>query len=58
MANGVLGSASSRVELVAVDANPQYIGPDYLAAFDQQEGLNRVTNWASGLTSSNNVAEL
>ena len=31
--------------MVAVNANPRYITPDYLAAFDQQEGLEHVPNW-------------
>ena len=31
--------------MVAVNANPRYITPDYLAAFDHQEGLEHVPNW-------------
>jgi cytochrome oxidase Cu insertion factor (SCO1/SenC/PrrC family) len=44
-ADGILGSESRRVELVAIDANPRYITPDYLVAFDQQERLGDVANW-------------
>jgi cytochrome oxidase Cu insertion factor (SCO1/SenC/PrrC family) len=44
-ANGVLGADSRNVELVAIDANPRYRSTDFLAAFDQQEGLARVPNW-------------
>lgn len=40
-----LGSAARRVEMVAINANPQFITPDYLAAFDHQEGLEGVSNW-------------
>jgi cytochrome oxidase Cu insertion factor (SCO1/SenC/PrrC family) len=45
MTDGVLGSDAHRVALVAIDANPRYIGTNYLDAFDQQEGLDRVDNW-------------
>jgi cytochrome oxidase Cu insertion factor (SCO1/SenC/PrrC family)/uncharacterized membrane protein (Fun14 family) len=44
-ADGYLGSDARRVEMVAVNANPRYITPDYLAAFDHQEGLEHVPNW-------------
>ncbi|HUC36759.1 MAG TPA: SCO family protein [Acidimicrobiales bacterium] len=44
-ADRLLGSDSSRVELVAIDANPRYVTADYLRAFDQQEGLEHVSNW-------------
>ena len=44
-ADGYLGRDARRVEMVAVNANPRYITPDYLAAFDQQEGLEHVPNW-------------
>jgi cytochrome oxidase Cu insertion factor (SCO1/SenC/PrrC family) len=40
-----LGADSHHVELVAIDANPRYRSTDFLAAFDQQEGLTRVPNW-------------
>jgi cytochrome oxidase Cu insertion factor (SCO1/SenC/PrrC family) len=40
-----LGSAARRVEMVAINANPQFITPDYLAAFDHQEGLAGISNW-------------
>ncbi len=45
MTNSVLGGDARNVELVAVDANPRYLGLSYLNAFDQQEGLDRVPNW-------------
>jgi cytochrome oxidase Cu insertion factor (SCO1/SenC/PrrC family) len=44
-ADGVLGADARRVYLVAVDANPRYIGTDYLNAFDRQEGLQDTPNW-------------
>lgn len=31
--------------MVAIDANPRYIAPEYLQAFDQQENLDGVRNW-------------
>ncbi len=45
LADGMLGAEARHVELVAVDANPRYIAPDYLAAFDHQEGLEAMPNW-------------
>jgi cytochrome oxidase Cu insertion factor (SCO1/SenC/PrrC family) len=44
-ADRYLGSSARHVEMVAINANPRYIAPDYLAAFDQQEGLAHVANW-------------
>ena len=44
-ADDYLGSDRRRVEMVAVNANPRYISPDYLDAFDQQEGLEGIPNW-------------
>ena len=44
-ADGYLGGDARRVEMVAINANPRYVTPDYLVAFDQQEGLERVPNW-------------
>ena len=44
-ADGYLGAAARHVEMVAVNANPRYLAPDYLAAFDQQEGLEHLPNW-------------
>ncbi len=41
----LLGGDSGRVELVAIDANPRYISRDFLSAFDQQEGLEHVSDW-------------
>lgn len=45
MADTLLGADARQVELVAVNANPTYIAPDYLAAFDRQEHLEDVPNW-------------
>ena len=45
LADGLLGRAASRVELVAINANPRYVAPDYVAAFDRQEKLEDVSNW-------------
>ena len=42
-ADRYLGSHARQVEMVAINANPRFITPDYLAAFDQQEGLEHVT---------------
>jgi cytochrome oxidase Cu insertion factor (SCO1/SenC/PrrC family) len=44
-ADGYLGAAAHRVEMVAINANPRFITPDYLAAFDHQEGLENIANW-------------
>jgi cytochrome oxidase Cu insertion factor (SCO1/SenC/PrrC family) len=41
----LLGAAGQNVELIAIDANPRYTNPAYLTAFDQQEGLQGVSNW-------------
>jgi cytochrome oxidase Cu insertion factor (SCO1/SenC/PrrC family) len=40
-----LGNEARHVEMVAINANPRFITTDYLAAFDQQEGLEHVANW-------------
>jgi cytochrome oxidase Cu insertion factor (SCO1/SenC/PrrC family) len=45
LADGILGRDARRVELVAVNANPLYVDPDYLAAFDRQEGMEGLPNW-------------
>lgn len=45
VADGILGAAARRVEIVAIDANPRFITPNYLRAFDQQEGLSHLSNW-------------
>jgi cytochrome oxidase Cu insertion factor (SCO1/SenC/PrrC family) len=45
VADGLLGTDAHRVELVAVNANPLYVNPDYLDAFDHQEHLDSVSNW-------------
>jgi cytochrome oxidase Cu insertion factor (SCO1/SenC/PrrC family) len=45
-ADQMLGALSKKVEFVAIDANPRYTAPDYLMAFDDQEHLSQVSNWA------------
>ncbi len=44
-AGRLLGADSSRVELVAIVANPIYRSIAYTRAFDSQEGLAGVRNW-------------
>jgi cytochrome oxidase Cu insertion factor (SCO1/SenC/PrrC family) len=44
-ADQLLGADATRVELVAIVANPLYRAPAYTRAFDQQEGLEHVANW-------------
>ena len=44
-ADRMLGTASRRVALVGVVANPVYREPAYLVAFDDQQGLQKVSNW-------------
>jgi cytochrome oxidase Cu insertion factor (SCO1/SenC/PrrC family) len=45
LADGMLGAEAHRVEMVAVNANPLYVAPDYLSAFDHQEKLESISNW-------------
>jgi cytochrome oxidase Cu insertion factor (SCO1/SenC/PrrC family) len=45
-ADQMLGALSKKVEFVAIDANPLYTAPDYLLAFDDQENLSQISNWA------------
>jgi cytochrome oxidase Cu insertion factor (SCO1/SenC/PrrC family) len=45
-ADQMLGALSKKVEFVAIDANPLYTAPDYLLAFDHQENLSQISNWA------------
>lgn len=45
IADGLLGRDARRVDLVAINGNPQFITPDYLQAFDRQEGLTALPNW-------------
>jgi cytochrome oxidase Cu insertion factor (SCO1/SenC/PrrC family) len=45
-ADRMLGALSKKVEFVAIDANPLYTAPDYLLAFDHQENLSQISNWA------------
>jgi cytochrome oxidase Cu insertion factor (SCO1/SenC/PrrC family) len=44
-AGQMLGSADSKVELVAIVANPTYRAVAFTRAFDRQEGLSVVPNW-------------
>jgi cytochrome oxidase Cu insertion factor (SCO1/SenC/PrrC family) len=41
----LVGGDARDVELVAIDANPRYISPEYLAVFSRQENLQDVPNW-------------
>jgi cytochrome oxidase Cu insertion factor (SCO1/SenC/PrrC family) len=41
----VLGSRSNRVELVAIDTNPNYLKPNKLVTFDRRAGLDKMSNW-------------
>ena len=44
-ADDLLGSDRSQVVMVAINANPTYVDPAYLQAFDQQEHLDGLSNW-------------
>jgi len=44
-ADGMLGSDASHVEMIAVNANPVYLAPDYLATFDEHEHMDGLRNW-------------
>jgi cytochrome oxidase Cu insertion factor (SCO1/SenC/PrrC family) len=44
-AGTLLGAQDSKVELVAIAANPTYYGIQFTRAFSQQEGLSDVANW-------------
>jgi len=44
-ADTLLGAKASRVELVAVVANPTYLSTAFTTAFTRQEGLDHVPNW-------------
>ncbi len=44
-ADSYLGADARRVEMIAINANPRFIAPDYLVAFDKQEGLAGISNW-------------
>ena len=46
LADQRLGGAAARVELVAVVNNPLYTTTAVTAAFDRQEGLERMANWS------------
>jgi cytochrome oxidase Cu insertion factor (SCO1/SenC/PrrC family) len=45
LADRYLGSDASKVVMVAINSNPQFLAPDYLTAFDQQEGMEKLNNW-------------
>jgi cytochrome oxidase Cu insertion factor (SCO1/SenC/PrrC family) len=45
IADDYLGPDARDVRMVAVNANPRFITPNYLAAFDRQEGLQHLANW-------------
>jgi cytochrome oxidase Cu insertion factor (SCO1/SenC/PrrC family) len=45
VADTMLGSSASNVELVAVVNNPLYSTTAMTNAFDRQEGLDRLSNW-------------
>ncbi len=45
LADQMLGGVAARVELVAVVNNPLYTTTAVTAAFDRQEGLDRLANW-------------
>jgi len=45
VADGYLGASARHVVMVAINANPRFVGRDYLVAFDRQEGLQGVGNW-------------
>jgi cytochrome oxidase Cu insertion factor (SCO1/SenC/PrrC family) len=44
-ADQMLGAGSKKVEFIAIDANPRFISPADLVAFDDQEDLAHVPNW-------------
>jgi cytochrome oxidase Cu insertion factor (SCO1/SenC/PrrC family) len=44
-ADAMLGARQTRVELVAIAANPVYHSARYARAFDRQEGLSALANW-------------
>ena len=44
-ADGLLGAGARGIELVAIVANPLYRAQDYTVAFDNQEGLEHLSNW-------------
>ena len=44
-ANNQLGAASSRVEFVAIDANPTFLERSALVAFDRHEQMGTMANW-------------
>ena len=43
--DALLGTGANRVELVAINTNPRFVTPNYLRAFDQQEGMSGISNW-------------
>jgi cytochrome oxidase Cu insertion factor (SCO1/SenC/PrrC family) len=45
-ADGLLGAERSRVQMVAVNANPDFTATPFLQRFDLQEGLEGIGNWS------------
>jgi cytochrome oxidase Cu insertion factor (SCO1/SenC/PrrC family) len=45
IADNHLSATNSHIEFVSININPLYTTPDYLVAFDRQEGLEHLTNW-------------
>jgi len=41
----LLGGTDRNVDLVAIDANPRYLGTQFLQAFDSEQNLGSVPNW-------------
>lgn len=44
-ADRLLGPAAAKVELVAINANPMFVAPEFLQAFDRQENMASLGNW-------------
>jgi cytochrome oxidase Cu insertion factor (SCO1/SenC/PrrC family) len=44
-ADSMLGSQRFQVEMIAINANPTFTQTEYLRAFDQEEELQRLSNW-------------
>jgi cytochrome oxidase Cu insertion factor (SCO1/SenC/PrrC family) len=41
----LLGASDRDVELVAINANPRFLSPAFLRAFDQEQDLGSIPNW-------------
>jgi len=44
-ADKLLGPIAAKVELVAINANPVFVAPEFLQAFDRQESMASLGNW-------------